>query len=206
MNQDGTCWLDWLIHEIPDIRVFAFGYNSREIYLVDKRKQGHSNGRTFTYAEQLCSALNDVEGRQDHSLPLTFVGHGIGGLIIKNALVLSNAFHTLYGNILKNTHHVFFLDTPHRGLDTKIWVAVYGSMATSQAENQFNLWNEGLTDLGKYFAGIYRNFAITTTYSSNPIPDESGTVTISRQIYTFGRDLVTLGSNSYGFQKYSEKI
>lgn len=180
MNDDGSCWLDWLVSEIPDVRIFAFGYNAREVYLLERYKQGHSNGRTFTYTEELCTALSEVSGRMEHPSPLTFIGHGVGGIIIKNALVLANARTEIYGQILKDTHHVVFLDTPHRGLDTNLWLAVYGEMATPQAQAQFGLWSEGLTDLGKFFGGISTRFAITSAYATSPMQSSSGTMTVSQ--------------------------
>jgi hypothetical protein len=92
--------------------------------------------------------------------------------------VLCNALPTIYGQILRNSHHVIFLDTPHLGLDTKVWLAVYGKLATDQANQQFGLWSQGLTDLGKYFGGISTKLSITSAYSANPIESDDGSITV----------------------------
>jgi hypothetical protein len=86
----------------------------------------------------------------------------------------------VYGDIFLDTHHVIFLDTPHHGLDTKLWQAVYGKLASAHAETQFDLWTKGLTDLGKFFGGISRKFAITSVYASLPIQSDAGPVTVRR--------------------------
>lgn len=168
-HDNGACWIKWLASKRPDARIFSFGYDAQKVYLLNQNAQGHRKGRTFAYAENLCVALTDEEGWLDKKLPLTFIGHGVGGLVIKNALILSSARRAVYGEILERTKHVMFMDTPHRGLNTDLWHSVYGSTATEEAQRQFHLWNEGLSDIGTYFAGIYSKFAITSVYATEPI-------------------------------------
>ncbi|GLA03419.1 hypothetical protein AnigIFM60653_003038 [Aspergillus niger] len=63
IHENGNCWLDWLLREITDIRIFAFGYNADNVYLSRKDEQANSYSRVFTDAERLCNGLNDIEGR-----------------------------------------------------------------------------------------------------------------------------------------------
>jgi len=45
---------------------------------------------------------------------IVFVGHDIGGIIIKKALILAAHNPSKYGDIPFNTTHLVFLGTPHR--------------------------------------------------------------------------------------------
>lgn len=180
-HENGACWLDWLASERPDAQIFSFGYDSHDVYLVSEARQGHSKGRTITYAENLCIALHDTPDWPDRNLPITFLGHGVGGLVIKNALVLASARPSVYGTILTRTNHVIFMDTPHRGLDTNVWKAVYGSCATIEAKKQLDLWHSGLIDLETYFIDICTNLSITSIYASNPVDTAEGPIHVVQE-------------------------
>jgi hypothetical protein len=92
--------------------------------------------------------------------------------------VLCNALPAIYGQILRDTHHIVLLDTPHLGLDTQAWLLVCGKLATAHANQQFGLWSQGLTDLGKYFGGVSTNFSITSVCSAHPIESDDGSITV----------------------------
>lgn len=127
--------------------------------------------------------------------PITFVGHGVGGIIIKNvcipvyparnpdvwltkrqALTYCTARRTSFGGIVDQTHHIIFLDTPHLGLDVSKWKAVYGRLATNQAKIQFRLWSTALQDLATTFGDIVSRpgMLITTVESTEPIQTSNG--------------------------------
>jgi hypothetical protein len=180
-HENGACWLDWLASKRPDAQIFSFGYDAHAVYLISRARQGHKKGRTIAYAENLCIALHDTPELLDRHLPITFLGHGVGGLIIKNALVLASARPSVYGTILTRTNHVIFMDTPHRGLDTNVWKAVYGSCATPEAEEQLDLWHFGLIDLETYFIDICTNLSITSIYASNPVDTAEGSVHVVQE-------------------------
>ncbi|CAN9356773.1 unnamed protein product [Alternaria alternata] len=73
------------------------------------------------------------------------------------------------------------MDTPHRGLDTNVWKAVYGSCATPEAEEQLDLWHFGLIDLETYFIDICTNLSITSIYASNPVDTAEGSVHVVQE-------------------------
>jgi hypothetical protein len=92
------------------------------------------------------------------------------------ALVMCNALPRLYGQILRDTHHILFLDTPHLGLNTSAWLHIYGRSATDHAVRQLNLWSQGLVDTAKYFGGISTEFSITSVCPTQPIECDGDTI------------------------------
>jgi hypothetical protein len=127
----------------------------------------------MTFAEQLCHDLHSIRGvleGSDASRPLVFLAHGIGGLVIKRALV-DNA------DILRCTRHVIFFDTPHRGFDMQTWKAVTGRTMTDEAKDQFRFNSASLSELDRSFAGISGvnvHLAFSTFYCSSPTRTKSG--------------------------------
>ncbi|MCJ1320785.1 hypothetical protein MMC15_006126 [Xylographa vitiligo] len=74
---DGTCWpRDLLPHDVPDVRVILWGYDTSSTLTIDK------------HALRL---LLDLESRRPtrRARPLILVGVNLGGLIVKEALVLA---------------------------------------------------------------------------------------------------------------------
>ena len=67
------------------------------------------------------AGMRDEEDGVDPDRPIIFVGHSLGGLVIKQALITAREHeHTLseddeYAKILRNTVGIVFLGTPHRG-------------------------------------------------------------------------------------------
>lgn len=53
----------------------------------------------MTFAEQLCSDLRnmrvDLSGPEKHRRPIIFMAHGVGGLVVKRALVDHKTFFIL---------------------------------------------------------------------------------------------------------------
>ncbi|KAG8846507.1 hypothetical protein FRB91_000721 [Serendipita sp. 411] len=89
----------------------AFEYNSRWLYEAD-----------FQGLEEHAYALLDalVEQRQhSFSRPILFIGHSYGGLVVKQALVLSRKFETEGTDqrkwIASAESGIIFLGTPHQG-------------------------------------------------------------------------------------------
>ncbi|KAG8751753.1 hypothetical protein FRC14_007632 [Serendipita sp. 396] len=105
-------WLkEYLPKDFPAARIMAFEYNSRWLYEADFQGLGE-------HASALLDAL--VEQRQhSFSRPILFIGHSYGGLVVKQALVLSHKFETEGTDHRKWIAHaesgIIFLGTPHQG-------------------------------------------------------------------------------------------
>ncbi|KAK3335249.1 hypothetical protein B0T19DRAFT_452137 [Cercophora scortea] len=172
-HENGSLWLEWLTTKISSLRILVFGYSASDVYL--KSDDGTaSTGRVFTFAESLCASLRNYQIKKKN--PITFIGHGVGGIIVKNALTYSTARRTLFGDIVDQTHHIVFLDTPHLGLDVTKWKAIYGQLATREARTQFELWSTTLQDLSTTFADIVSrpDMHITTVESTEAIKTPDG--------------------------------
>lgn len=65
-------------------------------------------------ADDFLSALQDLRDDEEQQRPLLFLGHSIGGLVVKMALVKASR-DSRYQNILRECYGVAFFGTPHQG-------------------------------------------------------------------------------------------
>ncbi|KAI1808455.1 hypothetical protein F4811DRAFT_500971 [Daldinia bambusicola] len=103
----GVCFpRDFLGQDIPGVRIIVWGWTGTL-----------SPGGTFS--EQAESLLTDIARiRTGTKRPIIFVGHGLGGLVVKEALVtaaMSRIYgaHVELGNVYPKTIGCVFLGTPH---------------------------------------------------------------------------------------------
>jgi uncharacterized alpha/beta hydrolase family protein len=85
--------------------VFLYEYDSTIIYKKDRSS-------FIDKANQLMETLRAV--RHSTSRPLIFVGHSMGGLLIKQALILAHS-NARYTPIKEATASIAFFATPHKG-------------------------------------------------------------------------------------------
>jgi hypothetical protein len=109
----GRLWLrDDLPQYVPESRIFLYEYNSTAVY-------GKDRSTFIDKANELLEAIrtkkDDVESR-----PILLLGHSMGGLLIKQALI--NAHNNpKYTPIKDATMGLAFFATPHHGGD---WMLV----------------------------------------------------------------------------------
>ncbi|KAK1636654.1 hypothetical protein BDP81DRAFT_449649 [Colletotrichum phormii] len=119
----GRLWLrDDLPKYVPDSRIFLYQYNATAVYGKD-----HS-----TFIDKANDLLEDIRlEREDvDSRPILFLGHSMGGLLIKQALI--NAHNNPnYTPIKDATRGLAFFATPHHGGDWKL--VSLGSLAAKIA-------------------------------------------------------------------------
>ncbi|KAH6646051.1 hypothetical protein BKA67DRAFT_583055 [Truncatella angustata] len=108
-TKSGILWpRDLLKLDMPTCRVIAWGY-------------APPTAKIDTFSDLAERLLSDISKLQSGtSRPIIFIGHGIGGLIIKEALVTAAmsrilGTHNEVGNIYPSTIGVVFLGTPHAG-------------------------------------------------------------------------------------------
>ncbi|KAH7317217.1 hypothetical protein BKA65DRAFT_111198 [Rhexocercosporidium sp. MPI-PUGE-AT-0058] len=109
----GHLWLrDDLPQYVPETRIFLYEYNSTAVY-------GKDRDTFIGKANELLEAIR-IERDDMESRPILFLGHSMGGLLIKQALI--NAHHNpKYTPIKDATTGLAFFATPHRGGD---WMLV----------------------------------------------------------------------------------
>jgi hypothetical protein len=107
----GRLWLrDDLPQYVPETRIFLYEYNWTEVHW--KNRDSFINEAT----ELLLAIMerDDIESR-----PILFLGHSIGGLLIKQALV--NAHNNRKFTPIKDaTKGLAFFATPHNGMNWKL--------------------------------------------------------------------------------------
>ncbi|KAL4921119.1 hypothetical protein BDW62DRAFT_198138 [Aspergillus aurantiobrunneus] len=106
-SSNGKIWLrDFLPNQIPQARIFLFGYNSS----VSIRS---SSAGVREQAQNLLSRLW-LERKGCEFRPIIFIAHSLGGIVVKEALVQAKLGHT-YQSIRAATYGIAFFGTPHRG-------------------------------------------------------------------------------------------
>ncbi|EEU40184.1 uncharacterized protein NECHADRAFT_25838, partial [Fusarium vanettenii 77-13-4] len=112
-NGQSKPWPETLLPpKLSRARILTYGY---EAYIVQKSVA--STNRLFDHAANLLSHLSlDRELSNASSRPLVFVAHSLGGLVCKEAILLSRRSPELYlRGIFDYTKGIIFLGTPHRG-------------------------------------------------------------------------------------------
>ncbi|KAK3990806.1 hypothetical protein QBC44DRAFT_238553, partial [Cladorrhinum sp. PSN332] len=118
---DGTVWPRDLLHYHigPDveIRVLSFHYNTT-------LRGTTSKAGIREHASDLLARLYDEREDDQYAnlRPLLFVGHSLGGMIIKRAITAARQDRK-YLSIWEATRGIMFFATPHNGLDKSAWEA-----------------------------------------------------------------------------------
>lgn len=101
---------------IPDAKILSFGYDADVGGLLSSASQNIIH----QIAQILLSDLADLRDKPaEQEIPLVFVVHSLGGIIVKDALNQSNStVGTRLKSIAPATLGVCFLGTPHRGSKT----------------------------------------------------------------------------------------
>ncbi|TLD17880.1 uncharacterized protein PgNI_00082 [Pyricularia grisea] len=118
-TQDGVCWpRDLLPRELPaNTRVISWGWRVPENVAAVGEAGGYGQLCDMV-SDQLSMDLARVDGEAERDL--IFIAHGIGGLIVKDALsttAVSQVFgkRSELGSIYPRTVGVIFLGTPQKG-------------------------------------------------------------------------------------------
>lgn len=132
---------DFLPDDIPNIRVFIFGYDSH----ISHGLNGPANrSNIFQHGLTLLNAVSSV--RYDYQdRPLIFVAHSLGGLIVKQALV--EAWKTKADGRQRNLHQacraIIFFGTPHRGSHDASWGIILANIAkAAQLDSNKSILND----------------------------------------------------------------
>ncbi|KAF8253337.1 hypothetical protein K440DRAFT_534211, partial [Wilcoxina mikolae CBS 423.85] len=114
-----------LPHDIPNIRILTYGYNSQlvgpnstEFRMLDHRRH---------FVQELRNARSSIAKR-----PIIFLGHSLGGvLVLQVRLIFLDMIHQkLNRDLFDLTSAIFFFGTPHNGLQTAELEAMVDDMAS----------------------------------------------------------------------------
>ncbi|PKS12546.1 hypothetical protein jhhlp_000754 [Lomentospora prolificans] len=105
----GFFWPSELPKILPTARIMLFGY------IADVTAGSANPLGVYQHAESLLLHLrNNRVGSKEMDRSIVFLGHSLGGIVIKQALVISSQ-RPSDSEILRLTKVIFFLGTPHRG-------------------------------------------------------------------------------------------
>lgn len=123
--QTNAFWLkDFLPQDVPNARVMTFGYNTDAAF-------GNTTAEIIDYAKSLLSSLIDKREQVDElRRPLIFIGHSLGGIVIKQSLFQAT-IEQRYNSISESTVGIVFLGTPHRGSENVAYGKVLETLATA---------------------------------------------------------------------------
>ncbi|KAL8883971.1 MAG: hypothetical protein Q9215_007887 [Flavoplaca cf. flavocitrina] len=97
--------------DFKSVRIHTFGYHSN---------WGESKGSDFNVHDFGQSLIEEIHSSSttggSDDVPLVLIGHSMGGLVIKKAVILSRE-NPAYKTIGDRIHSLYFLATPHRGSD-----------------------------------------------------------------------------------------
>ncbi|KAI1740902.1 hypothetical protein F4680DRAFT_418071 [Xylaria scruposa] len=117
---------DYLLDDVPEAEVWTYGYNADVIGLF----QANNRNSISQHGRDLAVKL---EREIDNQLPIIFIAHSLGGIIVKDAIRRSEPCQS-------RTKLIVFLGTPHRGSSYAGW----GAIASNLVSLAFQDSNKGI--------------------------------------------------------------
>ncbi|KAA8574998.1 hypothetical protein EYC84_004220 [Monilinia fructicola] len=130
-------WLrDKLAADFPNARVMSYGFDSH-------LKGSHSEAVISVFSSRFRSDVEEIR-RHASDRPLVFIGHSLGGLVIKKAMLGR-------WKIMPSIPLMIFMGTPHRGLDTEALLELVKHDATAPLIRQISFRSHELNELNSDF-------------------------------------------------------
>ncbi|KAI1201427.1 Alpha/Beta hydrolase protein [Nemania serpens] len=160
-----TMWLaDLLPDQLPGSRVMSFEY--------DASVESMAVGTIRDIARTMFELLKDK--RENLDIPIVFIGHSLGGIVIKQALVLAEQSERDFPGMTKHTKGIVFFGTPHRGADAAQWALlvtkIAGAVVPGKRSRHLKLLtrnSEGLYAISEDFQHLASRYAIVSFYEEH---------------------------------------
>lgn len=124
-SRSEDCWLYWLAEELPGIAVHTLAYEASLSGWL---------GRAMPLIDRAKDVLTELETMAIGARPIVFVGHSLGGLLIKQLLrEAEDKSVPGWRRIAAQTRAVVFLATPHAGADLATWLGRLGTLLRASA-------------------------------------------------------------------------
>ncbi|CAH0054511.1 unnamed protein product, partial [Clonostachys solani] len=154
--------------ELETSRIFGFGYDLGDARITSDGF--FENDIIFGPGYDLCSKLNVVKSTDKEHIPITFVSHGVGGVVVKHALWVSKQRPQL-GAILKQTSHVIFVDTPHSNLTWGLWKTLSAEPQSLASRGCWQLWSTAVDSAQEKFRKLACYFNISSAFLASRGPE-----------------------------------
>jgi hypothetical protein len=99
----GSYWLLWLADDLRNVRVWTFGYDAP----IRKAAMSPLDRANNLLAEMAVKGIGE--------LPWVGIGHSLGGLLLKKAIVNAHLRAQKYERMARTAKGLVFLGTPHKG-------------------------------------------------------------------------------------------
>ncbi|KAK4199522.1 protein SERAC1 [Triangularia verruculosa] len=162
-----TTWLkDLLPTKLPDARVMTLQYDSGVF--------GRSAHSVRENARKLIQLLRDQrEDDEAERRPIVFLGHSLGGIIIKQALRLAKQ-DPAFRDISTSTKGIVFFGTPHRGSDKAKWLGMLTAVTSTMTNRPESAFVEALQSnsdallrISQDFQSLGKDYAIVSFYEEH---------------------------------------
>ncbi|KAF3081300.1 hypothetical protein TWF102_010237 [Orbilia oligospora] len=168
---------DLLPFEIPEVRVLSYGYDTK----VTSWFEGATSNMIHHHSETMISRLHNfrsrkIDGKNSTERPIIWIGHSLGGILIKRALIYSNSCGVDHNERLRSikvsTQGILFMGTPHMGSDIVRWASLArklllffpGVKLDSTMLSMLGQNSETLQNINTLFTGIASSFEIVYFY------------------------------------------
>ncbi|KAF4462762.1 eukaryotic translation initiation factor 3 [Fusarium albosuccineum] len=182
---NGVFWLqDLLPPLIPSARIYSYGHDSRTRWSDTPLSSDISD-----HGQDLVAELSmERQSTKTEKVPIIFIGHSLGGLVIKSAHLYSDLARTghleSHRSIKLSTYAIFFLGTPHQGgqgvslmqMITRVMSPV--THTNPKLLNRIAPNSEWLQDLQSRYNSISQDFKTTYFYETHKMPVPGGTLLI----------------------------
>jgi pimeloyl-ACP methyl ester carboxylesterase len=113
-ERDDDFWPAWLAKDLPEFDIWTVEYEASPSTWL---------GSAMSIPDRAANLLAWFETERLHERPLVFVGHSLGGLVIKQFLRLcADRPGTAMGRLVAATQGVVLLATPNTGSDLASWM------------------------------------------------------------------------------------
>ncbi|KAI8671105.1 hypothetical protein NCS57_00584400 [Fusarium keratoplasticum] len=182
--KNGTFWpRDLLPTALKDEKanIIVYGYNAD----VNSKGTARNISDNFVHQQPEKLAESVINHRQREGTfknPIIWVCHGLGGILVKQALIHSAAIHEPHlqyqRSIFVSTYGIVFLGTPHTE-DATTWSLILQAMSDAIAPKRLfggepmllktlKKDPEALTKIDNRFCEIYRHFEILMVHENQP--------------------------------------
>lgn len=168
---------DLLALEIPEVRILSYGYDTK----VTSWFEGATSNMIHHHSETMVSRLHNfrsrkIGGKNSTERPIIWIGHSLGGILIKRALIYSNSCGVDHNERLRSikvsTQGILFMGTPHMGSDIVRWASLArkllvffpGVKLDSTMLSMLGQNSETLQNINTLFTGIASSFEIVYFY------------------------------------------
>jgi len=162
-----TLWLrDLLKDDIPEARVFLYGYSASLFYKDDMN--------IMEEAENLLRDVNELRaGTIGTSRPIFLLGYSLGGILVKYALTRARLDDTFAG-LFNDVYCTIFMGTPHRGANHVALADTVKTMASIlTGQKKDSSWVTSLSakevfaeSMRENYRQVLRFFQIVTIYET----------------------------------------